>query len=117
MLLQELATRNRPTTHAELTEKLSPSGVDRVTIYRTLMSLVEYGVLLRIQIGDRLWRYDLPRTTRSSHATHAHFVCTDCQRIQCLAQNVVSVRKLADGSVVDEIQLRGRCCDCAKNTQ
>ena len=42
----------------------------RQTIYRTLLSLTEAGVLIKTQLGDNVWRFELPRSTSSEHGTH-----------------------------------------------
>jgi len=37
-LLRELAKLRLPVSHAELTERLAPSGLDRATVYRNLLA-------------------------------------------------------------------------------
>src|SRR5690606_38392251 len=74
-LLRELARLKTPISHPELTERLGEANMDRATVYRNLLSLTKEGLLVRTQLGDNVWRFELPRQN-SAHERHAHFVCT-----------------------------------------
>jgi Fur family ferric uptake transcriptional regulator len=111
-LLRELARLRLPASHTELTERLGGPDLDRATIYRNLVSLSEAGVLVKTQLGDNVWRYELPNTQNTEHGAHPHFVCTDCGDISCLAANEVTLRGDAARNQVNEVQLRGRCAAC-----
>lgn len=111
-LLQELVRVTSPISHPELNERMAKSGLDRATIYRNLLTLAEAGVIVRAQLGDQVWRYELPRTTTSDHAHHPHLVCSECGNVRCLAAGTVKLHGEAAKSQVAEVQLRGRCADC-----
>ena len=113
LILRELAKLRLPVSHPELTERLSGTSLDRATIYRNLVSLTEVGLLVRTQLGDNVWRYELPRSSGTAHGRHPHFVCTDCGDVACLPESSVSLRGEAARNVVSEVQLRGRCVSCA----
>lgn len=112
LLLQELVKVKAPISHPELTERMSQSGLDRATIYRNLLTLAEAGVLTRTQLGDQVWRFDLPRTTSSDHSHHPHLVCSECGNVRCLPAGTVKLHGEAAKSDVAEVQLRGRCAAC-----
>jgi Fur family ferric uptake transcriptional regulator len=112
-LLRELAKVTSPISHPELTERMERSGLDRATIYRNLLTLADAGVLVRAQLGDQVWRYELPRTLSSDHAHHPHLVCMECGTVRCLAAGSVKLQGEALESDVTEVQLRGRCAKCA----
>jgi Fur family ferric uptake transcriptional regulator len=114
ILLRELAQLKLPISHPELTERLAGTALDRVTIYRNLLSLTEAGVLVRTQLGDNVWRYELPQSKLPEHDRHPHFVCTDCGDIACLPSNTVRLRGEAARNEVAEVQLRGRCVACVR---
>jgi Fur family ferric uptake transcriptional regulator len=82
------------------------------------MALVEAGLVARTDLGDRMWRFEL-RGDRARHEKkHPHLVCTDCGRVECLADvevQVKVVRGARRGLRTEdmEIQLRGRCEKCA----
>lgn len=112
VLLRELAKLRMPTSHPELTERLAGAGLDRATIYRNLLSMTEAGLLVRTQLGDNVWRFELPNMRSTEHGAHPHFVCTDCGSVECLPRNAVVLRGDAMDNQVTEIQLRGRCRVC-----
>lgn len=113
-LLRELARVRVPTSHPELTERMARSGLDRATIYRNLLSLAKAGLLVRTQLGDAVWRYELPRDPGLQHGRHPHFVCTDCGDIACLSDRAVALGKEVGRRQVSEVQLRGRCDACVR---
>jgi len=115
-LLRELAKLRLPVSHAELTERLAPSGLDRATVYRNLLGLTEAGLLVRTQLGDNVWRFELPSGESGEHTAHAHFVCTDCGDVECLPSDAVTLKGLASRARVAEVQIRGRCGTCARAT-
>ena len=113
-ILRELAKLRLPTSHPELTERLSGSDLDRATVYRNLLSLTEAGLLVKTQLGDNVWRFELLQSGATEHREHPHFVCNDCGNIACLPANSVALRGQAARNQVAEVQLRGRCTDCAR---
>ena len=58
-VLRRLATAGAPLSHVEMTAELVGTGVDRTTVYRNLMTLVDAGLVCRIDVGDRTWRFEL----------------------------------------------------------
>src|SRR5687767_7268852 len=112
VLLRHLIKVKAPISHPELTERMSGSGLDRATIYRNLLTLADAGVIVRAQLGDQVWRYELPRTLTSDHAHHPHLVCSECGNVRCLPAGTVKLHGEAARSDVAEVQLRGRCANC-----
>ncbi|MFZ5892414.1 MAG: Fur family transcriptional regulator [Myxococcota bacterium] len=111
-LLRELAKTKAPISHPELTDRVTGSGLDRATVYRNLLTLADAGVLIRAQLGDQVWRYELPKTMSSDHAHHPHLVCSECGNVRCLPAGTVKLHGEAAKSEVAEVQLRGRCAAC-----
>jgi Fur family transcriptional regulator, ferric uptake regulator len=114
LLLRELDHQRRAMTHAELTERLADLGADRATIYRSLVLMSELGVLIRTQLGDAVWRYEMPNGSHRTHGDHAHFVCNECGGITCLNDDEVTLRGRAAPLGVTEVQVRGRCASCRR---
>lgn len=115
VILREMAKLRVPTSHPELTSRLAGSGLDRATIYRNLHGLASMGVLVKTQLGDNVWRFELPESAASDHGSHPHFVCCDCGAVQCLPAASVQLSGQAARNEVDEVQLRGRCRSCARH--
>jgi len=114
VILRELAKLRLPTSHPELTERLAGTDLDRATIYRNLVSLTKAGLLIRTQLGDNVWRFELPHTTSGEHGAHPHFVCNDCGTVACLPESAVTLRGEAVRNRVAEVQLRGQCVACTQ---
>lgn len=120
-VLQSLEGQPAPVSHGDLAARLAREGWDRATIYRNLTDLTEVGLLRRTDVGDHVWRFEL-RNERDdpSHngGEHAHFMCEACGDVICLPIESVQItatrdvpRALRRNEV--EIQLKGRCDDCA----
>lgn len=111
-ILRELASLRMPVSHSELTRRLARSALDRVTIYRNLLSLSAAGILIRTQLGDRQWRFELPTTASAEHDRHPHFVCNDCGSVSCLPPGAVALSGEAARAEVQAVHLHGRCAQC-----
>jgi Fur family peroxide stress response transcriptional regulator len=89
-------------------------AISRDTVYRTLASLAEYGVVHKAEILFSRARYDA-NTNR-----HHHFVCTECGRVRDFyseALNELPIPKaVASLGRVESahVQLRGLCSVCAR---
>ncbi len=95
----------------ELEERLAAENLDRATIFRNLTILADAGILSRTQLGDGVWRYELPVDSKGGHNLHPHLVCIECALVTCLAPRSVVV-KGALASRTTEVLLRGRCSGC-----
>lgn len=111
-LLSEMMALSRPVSHAELAERLGKRGLDRATVYRNLVSLAAQGLLLRLEMGDHVWRYELRSDHGHGVAAHAHLVCNDCGEVECLPRGALKLSGTAMARVA-EVQLRGQCAACS----
>jgi len=103
----------RPVSHGEVGAQLRTKVGDHVTVFRALNDLTRVGLLRRIDVGDRTWRFE---ADRHDMVSHPHFVCVKCGSITCLFDVDVA---LPSGNVPQAIKhravqvlLRGRCDDC-----
>lgn len=70
-------------------EQFLPAGTDRITLYRTLKSLNENGLIHQVMDSGDIIRYAACSIECSAEAhfdNHVHFKCTFCQHIFCLSQ-------------------------------
>lgn len=71
---------------------------DRVTVYRTLNSLVETGLAYRVDPGDRVFRFVLLPGDQAGKPRPqypqlpAHFVCEKTGRVEPLGENDVQIK-------------------------
>jgi Fur family ferric uptake transcriptional regulator len=117
-VLRQLEAATAPLSHADLVESLGDEGYDRVTIYRNLTDLTEAGLVVRADLGDHVWRFELRRTNNAHSGHHPHFTCTECGTVSCLPEESVRVlpAKGAPKAITArtvEVHLRGLCDRCA----
>ncbi len=103
-------------SHADI-EKSTESAFDRVTIYRTLQSFVENGIIHLIPTTDNSIKYALCKDECESghhHDNHVHFVCDECRQTTCLDSIVIPIIKLPKGFTPhqSEMMISGVCKDC-----
>ena len=114
-VLHELLQAATPLSHESLMERLGGSH-DVATVYRILSDLTEVGLLHRMDLGDRVWRYELHDTYHDADAHHAHFRCTSCGTVTCLPTLDVVPRsgQLPEHliGVAFQIQVTGTCGTC-----
>lgn len=117
-LLQCLARQAGPASHAEIGLALSSHGFDPSTIFRGLNDLVAAGLVTRIDIGDRIWRFELADLvlTGTECLQHPHIVCRNCGRIECLRNDSTSKLKLAIPHwQIEDVIFKGLCRGCRES--
>jgi Fur family ferric uptake transcriptional regulator len=94
---------------------------DRVTLYRTLKTFAERGLVHAIQDGSGATRYALCSDACSNgqhQDLHLHFHCTRCGETYCLPKTQIPEVSLPDRFSVEELSLTARgICDCCSNQQ
>ncbi len=128
-LLSDAGLRNTPSRRGVLSLLLvtdetctsstfeSTLQADRITIYRTLRTLEEVGLVHRIQDTTGVDKYALcgdSCSTAGHHHTHAHFYCSSCDTTSCLTEVEVDTRVLPKGYQISESHLtyKGTCPSC-----
>ena len=102
-------------THGDI-EKQVGENFDRVTIYRTLQTFEEKGIVHTIPTADNAVLYALCRECEEGHHhdEHVHFICTACDRTICLDDVVSPKIYLPEGYISENVQvlIKGLCKDC-----
>ncbi len=88
---------------------------DKVTLYRTLSSFTEHGVLHKIPDDTGTVSYGVCHDTCTSaehHHDHMHFKCKSCGAIECLDEHLPDI--VVPGYDIQEINLilQGVCSEC-----
>jgi Fur family transcriptional regulator, ferric uptake regulator len=108
---------NDAMAHGDI-EKKAGEKFDRVTVYRTLQTFVEKGIIHTIPTSDNSVRYALCRDCQEGHHhdDHIHFVCTICERTICLDDVVSPKIELPKGFHVSSSQvvINGVCGECSE---
>lgn len=103
-------------THGDIEIKAGEK-FDRVTVYRTLQTFVEKGIIHTIPTADNSVRYALCKDCEEGHHhdNHVHFICNNCNKTICL-DNIVSPKiELPQGFTAHNVQvvINGICRDCS----
>jgi len=90
---------------------------DRITMYRTLKTFEEKGIIHGINNGTGEVKYALcdEHCTPIHHIDqHPHFQCEQCKRVTCIDSLVIPKMELPKGYVSKEMNMviKGVCPDC-----
>lgn len=90
---------------------------DRVTVYRTLKTFLDKGVIHKVLDDAGSLKYALcsePCSTHEHHHEHVHFKCIKCGHTSCLEDVTIPEVKLPKGFVISEVNLliQGTCNRC-----
>jgi Fur family ferric uptake transcriptional regulator len=103
-------------SHADI-EKHKSVNFDRVTVYRTLQTFVESGIIHQIPTTENTILYGLckdPCEGGHHHDEHVHFVCNSCEKTICLDDVTVPEVKLPRGfrPLHAAMVVKGMCDSC-----
>lgn len=114
-ILHVFLRRDFALSHGDV-EREVPSSFDRVTVYRTLKTFLDKGLLHKVLDDEGSLKYALCSEACSTahHHEHVHFKCTKCGQTNCLEVEIPSV-KLPKGYKAKEVNLliQGICEHCA----
>lgn len=88
---------------------------DRVTLYRTLTTLQEVGLVHRVQGKDGVWHYCAhPPRNEGCPGNHPHFLCIRCAGMLCLTgQALPWIEIPAEMNVIGkQLVVYGLCTEC-----
>lgn len=115
-ILQLFLEQTGALAHGDI-ERKAGEKFDRVTVYRTLQTFVDKGIIHTIPTADNSIRYALCKDECSEghhHDHHVHFICTSCNTTYCMDDVVTPELKLPKGynSSHIEVVAEGICKDC-----
>ncbi|MDR0422515.1 MAG: transcriptional repressor [Proteiniphilum sp.] len=114
-ILGELLKRESAMSETELKESY-PNLFDRVTLYRTLKTLEDRGIIHRIVLCDNSVKYALNRNHHEGSAQHTHFHCGKCDEVLCLKGTAHFDAELPKGFVLESVivTIEGVCAACMR---
>lgn len=91
---------------------------DRITLYRTLKTFEEKGLVHSITDGSSAVKYALCEDSclpEQHQDLHVHFYCTACKETFCLPKSKIPGVQLPDRFQVEELSLiaKGICSNCS----
>ncbi|MBL7860393.1 MAG: transcriptional repressor [Cyclobacteriaceae bacterium] len=98
-------------------EREIAESYDRVTVYRTLKTFLDKGVIHKVLDDEGGLKYALcsePCSTREHHHEHVHFKCQKCGQTNCLDTVTIPDVQLPGGYRIKEMNLliQGICDKC-----
>ena len=121
-VLRLLRAAVAPLSHDDVVQRLGARAHDRATVYRSLNRLAEVGLVRKVDLGDRVWRF-AASSEADDRGLGADFTCTTCLEVRPLPQLEFAV---IDGGAPASIARRqvavrvyGVCdaCAVAANTE
>lgn len=111
-MLSAMLTADEPLSREQIAQRMGESA-NKVTLYRTLHSLVETGLVHAALIRDRVQFYE-PSHHCSEHLCHPHFVCRGCHKTICLTEITPPTVDLPAGFRLErqQLQMEGLCSIC-----
>lgn len=111
-----IGSRGDALAHSDI-EKRAGEKFDRVTIYRTLQTFVDKGIIHSIPTADNSVRYALCKENCRDghhHDNHVHFVCNSCERTICMDSVIVPDVKLPEefSPIYSQMVVTGVCKEC-----
>jgi Fur family ferric uptake transcriptional regulator len=115
-LLQVFLEKNVALSHGEV-EQMMEGNFDRLTIYRTLKTFDEKGLIHKVIDDGAVIKYALCEEECEAHDhkdNHVHFKCENCEQTFCLHHVPVEKFDLPKGFKATDYQLLvlGTCGSC-----
>ena len=116
LVLDAFSKKSYAMSHSDL-EMVLESKLDRVTLYRTLNSFEEKGLIHTVHKGDKVLRYALCKggCAKNHIDSHVHFSCTECDHIYCMNQTEIPPVQIPGNFKADNFYflIEGVCETCA----
>jgi Fur family transcriptional regulator, ferric uptake regulator len=112
-ILKALIASQVALSEKELKAKLSFDH-DRSTLYRTIRTFLEAGVIHSVIIDGQDVRYAISTDYTSPKHYHPHFHCGQCDSVVCLNDLQLQQPRVPEGFQAEDFNLviNGKCPDC-----
>jgi Fur family ferric uptake transcriptional regulator len=113
-LVTEILTFSIPFSAEELHKGLKEKGIDLATVYRSLSTFHELGLLSSVDFSDGTLRYEY-NCSEDHH--HHHIICRKCKAIEpihiCIAdEHQLEIENLGYTQVSHKLEFFGLCKNC-----
>lgn len=113
-ILKVLLKAGKPLSQDQVARSSGLGHFDKVTIYRTLASLLAVGLVHRAFVAKRAWHYELAHHCTEQQC-HPHFTCTSCGDTHCLTEISLPMAKSPHKGFIihrQQVRLEGLCPAC-----
>jgi len=116
LIYQFMASQNAAVSLSLIEEYFDKS--ERTTLYRTLKTFEEKGIVHQIDDGTGIPKYAIcshEHRAEKHSDLHLHFHCTHCNETICLTEHRIPQINLPDGFVPEDINMliKGICDSCS----
>ena len=115
-ILQVLLKAGMPLSHDQIAHLCGKKRFDKVTIYRTLESMVKVGMVHKVFIDKRASHFELAHNCTENQC-HPHFTCTNCGNTHCLTEILLPMAASPHNGFIiqhQQVLLEGLCPKCTK---
>jgi len=98
---------------SEIEEQLSVP-IDRVTVYRTLQTFEDVGLVVKMVDRNGVCRYMFNHENHNDIGTHPHLRCKSCDKVICLPRLPQEYLERLEKYEIDDLYflMEGLCPDC-----
>jgi Fur family ferric uptake transcriptional regulator len=114
-ILKVLMKAGKPLSQEQIAKRSGKRQLDKVTIYRTLESLLKVGLVHKVFVAERAWHFELSHNCTEKQC-HPHFTCTSCGNTHCLTGMSLPMAKSPHKGFIihrQQVRLEGLCPACA----
>lgn len=119
LVYEYLKTQAEAVTLADIENSFEQS--DRVTLYRTLKTFEQKGLIHKIStgIGTQYALCDVDCSEDKHRDTHVHFICNQCKKTICLTHVQIPMIVIPPGFQFDEYEVlaKGICEGCMTSSK
>lgn len=117
LILDFLEKQSAAVTLTDMERAMDP--LDRVTLFRTIKTFEEHGLVHRIEDGTGATKFAICAgdcDSRQHQDLHVHFFCSHCKETFCLPKTRIPEVQLPENYVAIERELvvKGICARCKK---
>ncbi|MBL3654639.1 Fur family transcriptional regulator [Fulvivirga sediminis] len=114
-VLQLLVNNEHALSNSDIENQIDVSH-DRVTVYRTLKSFLDKGIIHKVLDDEGVTKYAVCHecSKEEHHHEHVHFKCDNCGLTQCMDNIQIPQVKLPSGFTAKEknLLIQGICDQC-----
>ncbi len=98
-LIEIFENAKKPLSYEDIKLHIS---MDKATFYRNISLFEEEGIIDSFESNDKKRYFELKLKP------HAHFVCTECNKVECLEKLDIKL----DGYLINNVIVNGKCKTC-----
>lgn len=98
-LLEILKEADKPLSYEEIKNDIS---MDKATFYRNISKFEEEGILNAFESNDKKRYFEVKLNP------HAHFVCVECNSVECIKDVDIALQ----GYEINNVIINGKCPSC-----